>query len=193
MCHYITGTFESSKIGIEHINAIGKDFGLQFVDCKNDFIHAQLDSKEHYIAKVSKYCDCGTPLGSWNKEHVKSIQRAQRSQEAEIEKLKKKGWSAAKIERFLTNRDKNNEKRGLSSQQQYEKATEDIQQWVNFINQLLSKTSIETFGLLLHFYSGSIENERIKISRKQVAFNDLLDKILIEMDEDTLYLIQKIK
>ena len=54
MCHYITGTFESNKIGIEHINAIGKDFGLQFVDCKNDFIHAQLDSKEHYIAKVSK-------------------------------------------------------------------------------------------------------------------------------------------
>ena len=185
MCHFITGVF-SGKVTIESINAIGKDFALKFEYSENDFVQSQLKASEHYIAKVSKYCDCGTLLGSLNKEKANNLQRIEK---AEFEKLKKKGWSESKIERFIADKNKSIQKQAFSLEQQREYAIEGIKKWTDFINRLFSETSIETFGLLLHWYG---QNERIKISSREiVSITDFTGMKLLEMDEDKLYLIRK--
>ena len=189
MCHFITGVF-SGNVTVESINAIGKDFELKFENCENDFIQSQLKTSEHYIAKVSKYCDCGTLLGSLNEEKANNIQRTEK---AELEKLKKKGWSDSKIERFIADKNKNIQKHAFSFEQQREHAIENIKEWTDFINRLFAKTSIETFGLLLHWYSGSVENERIKINGKEIVSKiDFTGMKLLEMEEGKLYLIRKV-
>jgi len=188
MCHFITA-ISSGNINVESINKIGKDFELEFENCENDFIQSQLKANEHYIAKVSKYCDCGTLLGSLNKKKTNNLQRVEKT---ELEKLKKKGWSDSKIERFIADKNKNTQKYAFSFEQQRERAVENIKEWTDFISRLFAETSIETFGLLLHWYSGSVENERIKINNREIiSAIDLTGMNLLEMDEDNLYLIQK--
>lgn len=188
MCHFITGVF-TGKVSVESINAIGKDFELKFENCVNDFVQSQLKSREHYIIKWSKYCDCGTLLGSLNEEKTNNIQRVKKS---ELEKLKKKGWSNFKIERYIADKNKNIQKQAFSLEQQKERAVENIKEWTDFINRLFAETSVESFGLLLHWYSGLVETERIKISgRETILSTNLTGMNLLEMEEDKLYLIRK--
>lgn len=177
------------KVEANDINAIGKDYALKFGYCENDFVQNQLKPGEQYIAKMAKYCDCGTLLGSLNKKKTDNIQRIEK---AELEKLKKKGWSYSKIERFIADKNKSAQKQAFSLEIQKANAIENIKEWTDFINRLFTETTIDTFGLLLHWYSGSVDYERIKINRRErVPKIDLTGMKLLEMEEDSLYLICK--
>lgn len=188
MCHFITGII-SGRIAIEEINSIGKDYGLKFGDCENEFVQNQLKPGEHYIAKMSDYCDCGTLLGSFNNKKTSNNRQIEK---AELEKLKQKGWSDAKIQRFAADKNKNIQKQVFSLEMQKANAIENIKEWSGFIDRLFAETSISTFGLLLHWYSGSISNEKIKINnRENIPKTDLTGTILLEIEEDSLYIIYR--
>lgn len=186
MCHFITGIF-SGKTSLEEINAVGKEFGLQFEDCKNEFIQKQLKHDETYLLKCCKQCDCGTPLGSQNPQKINPAENIGTS---EIEKLRRKGWSETKIQRFLSDKNKNTEKYIRGSEQSKAAAENELQEWVAFYRKLFESTDIKTFGILLHWYSGSIESERITIKKRVlISRSELTIKHLLEVEEDTLYII----
>ncbi len=186
MCHYITGII-SGETTIAEINSIGKEFGLEFEACPNEFVQKQLKYGESYILKHSKYCDCGTPLGMLNQKNAK---QAEGVKDSEIEKLKQKGWSEAKIQRFLNDKNKRVEQKAKKLEPRKSSAESGVQEWVGFCKKLFETTSIKTFGILLHWYSGLVESERIKLNgRHLIDKSNLTTKNLLEIEEDTLYII----
>lgn len=186
MCHFITGII-SGKITIEEINSIGNEFGLQFEKYSNEFVENQLKSDETYIWKRCKYCDCGTPLGMFNRQ---DNNQTEESQNAEIAKLKQKGWSDAKIQRLMNDRNKKAEQEANKFEQSKLSASHEVQKWVNFIAKLFDSISIKTFGILLHWYSGGVDTERIKLKKRvMIDKTKLSTKNLLEMEEDALLII----
>jgi hypothetical protein len=186
MCHYITGTI-SGEVTVQELNSVGQEFGLQFETCPNEFVQKQLKSGESYIWKRCKYCDCGTPLGTLN---AKNIKRTKGISEAEIEKLKRKGWSEAKIQRFLNDKNKKEEQNDKDLEQMKLSAENGVQEWIDFCKKLFETVPIDTFGILLHWYERGISNERITLNgRTLIDRSELAAKKMLEIEEDMLYII----
>ena len=186
MCHYITGVI-SGKVTVQELNSVGQEFGLQFEDCPNEFVQKQLRSGESYIWKCCKYCECGTSLGTLN---GKKIKRTKSINELEVNNLKQKGWSEAKVQRFLNDKNKKAEKNNKDLKQRKLSAENEIQEWLDFCKKIFETISINTFGILLHWYKGGTSNERITLNgRVLIDKSELTAKNLLEIEEDTLYVI----
>jgi hypothetical protein len=68
----------------------------------------------------------------------------------------------------------------------------DISNWIEFLDRLFAGTKIRHFGLVVHWYIGGIETERIKFKdRVKVAVAHLTPDTLLEMDEDVIYDVQR--
>ena len=129
---------------------------------------------------TGKYCDCGTSLGS--RKAVTGRMNLDKSKE--IKKLEKKGWSQKKIERSIEQKEILIEKRKSNQKN----TGESCQEWVDIINELLHNKATRRFSLLLHWYSKSLESEKINIVGKfQISLNELDSEYLESMDEDSLY------
>ncbi len=188
MCHFISGLI-LNDFELADLNEIGTLFSITFSKCENEFVISQLSGKESYLIKDSKYCDCGTELGVLHRMKNTDDNRIEKS---ELEKLKQKGWSDSKIQRWISDKKKisDREKRQFNDYKYAEHA--DIQRWVGFINELFAKTKITKFGLMLHWYKGSVVSEKIKIlNRVKIKSNDFNDQTLLQIKEDTIYFIEK--
>ena len=179
MCYYITGSI-SGKVTVKELNSVGQEFGLKFETCPNEFVQEQLKSGECYIWKYCDYCDCGTILGSLNKKNVK---RREDKIKSEVEKRKRKGWSEAKIQRFL-----NDKNEGIGQYKSRVETENEILEWIDFCKKLFETTPINTFGILIHWYNGdfSLENEKITLNgRIFIDKSELTTNNLLEIEEDT--------
>ncbi len=188
MCHYISGIIKSD-FDLGKLNSISREHWISYSVCNNNFVIGQLREDETYLVKQTKICDCGTELGSLNKLNEIKDQRIERR---EIDKLISKGWSDSKINRWKIDRTKSILKEKIKYEGYLNIEHTDIERWINFFNNLFKNTDIKYFGILLHFYKGGIESERIKIkNREKICIHSLSDKLLLEMDEDTIYEIRK--
>jgi len=187
MCHFITAIC-SSKTKLSDINIIGEAFDLQFEDCENEHIMKQILTTEKYLIKTSKICDCGTSLGESSYKNNKTA----RVQKSEIDKLKKKGWTETKITRYIADKKKNEGKVAQQNELILNRKSNELDNYINFIQELLKKTDIETFGLLLHWYSKGPENENIKLTeRKIISTKNLTVLDLKTLEEDKLLCVTK--
>jgi hypothetical protein len=60
-----------------------------------------------------------------------------------------------------------------------------IENWLQFIHQLFTEAAINHFGLLLHWYSGGVETENIKLKgRKKIRIHEQTADHLLHLDED---------
>lgn len=185
MCHYISGLIQND-FNLEDLNDIGTSYSITFADCKNDFVRNQLDNKEKYLIKDSKYCDCGTELGSLNRYDKKRIEKS------ELDKLKRKGWSETKIQRWIDDKKKVVEREQIKNNSFRSGIHSDIENWITFINDLFSQTKINKFGIILHWYSGNVNSEKIKLQDKiKIKLDDLDDQKLLLMKEDMFYYIER--
>ena len=179
MCNFITATC-SSKTKLTDINSIGEIYGFTFEDCDNEHIANQILKSEKYLLKVSKMCDCGTSLG----EAFFKNDKTERVQKSEIDKLKKKGWSETKITRYLVDKKKTEHKLILQQEVILKRQSKELDNYINFIKDVLKKTDTETFGLLLHWYSSGPDNEKIKLSDRKNMSHEALTVLDLKMLED---------
>jgi hypothetical protein len=111
-----------------------------------------------------------------------------RIEKREVDKLKRKGWSETKITHWLTDREKSIEKDQIKYDRIVNGVHVDIANWINYLDRVFTKTKIEHFGLLLHWYKGGLESERIKLKdRIRIKISDLTPDNLLKMDEDVIY------
>jgi len=180
VCHFISGLIEKD-FAINELNTIGKLYGINFSVCENSFVQSQLKPSEIYLIKTNKHCDCGTELGFLNR-----LKKKEDSGENKLSQLRKKGWSEAKIERWLNDK---------SNKQPFDplgKKYPDLENWNSFIQTLFAQTKIKKFGLLLHWYRGDVFSERIKIKERIELIVDQLDiSELLKIQEDGFYLIKR--
>jgi hypothetical protein len=93
------------------------------------------------------------------------------------EKLRKQGWSDAKIARSLTDR--------ISSRAHKKCETPDsIVMWAEIVAEIFAKTSCDRVSMFLHFYSGDAEIEHLE-PRRRLALKGLpLTESLKALAED---------
>lgn len=188
MCHFITGLIDRA-VSLDDLNKVGHGNAITFTKCDNDFVKSQLKPGEDYLVKKTNPCDCGTQLGLVCRTTTPDTTRIEKR---EVDKLKKKGWTETKIKRWLTDREKTIEKDKIKYDRIVNGVYVDIANWIDYINNVFTETKTQYFGLLLHWYKGGLEDERIKLKdRIKVKLSELTPDILLKMDEDVIYEVRR--
>ena len=184
MCYFITTTLPTGS-DIEAAASIARQYGRIWEPLNNPFIAPQLDPGEEHFTTTSSHCDCGTKIGLCTRP---AAGRNERAAERKISRLRHKGWSNAKIERWLSEKratEKRREKKGLEVS-----GVTLIEAWEDLLRTLVTQLPIAYVGLLLHWYYGDLQSERINILRRvSVPVSNLNPTFLLEIEEDVLYRI----
>ncbi len=185
MCHFIT-CLVAPGVSLIELQPLCNKHGMLFGPIENSFVRAQIPPG-HYVRATQSVCDCGTPLGSLSAKHnSKSLAEGENAHAASVAKLKKKGWSQAKIDRWLGEKETASERTSL---QRANSSGADLKSWCEFILAYLKASEGEALGILLHWYHGSLDNEKISIqSIERIPLTEELEKNLLSMREDVLYL-----
>lgn len=177
MCHFITAVLPGSA-NHAALAEIAARHGRALKPQRNPSVEEHLKSGEHYFLTTQGHCDCGTALGALGRAESK-LERRKSAADNEESKLRRKGWSEAKIKRW---------KEQKSEHLAKPKSTPEATDWEDFLKELLSSRQTPFVGLLLHWYSGPIEG-RIELQGREAA--NLSAEILGRMQEDVLYEFRK--
>lgn len=183
MCHYITAVLPMAAAHGE-LDVIARKHGRQFQPLSNPSIEAQIGQSERYFMTTLGHCDCGTPLGAL--AHEKTTRSPDWS--AQEQRLLRKGWSKAKVARTLAQKQEN---LGAAADSVAETNLKATSLWINFISEVLDSWKTPQLGLLLHMYSGSVEDRINLKGREVVHIAGLTGEMLGNMKEDVLYVFRR--
>lgn len=186
MCHFITATLpgETDRKKAVEIFARHK---LSFKEIENESVRCHLEPGDIYILTTSGHCDCGTVLASQYRDPEQTAEQKELFRNRDIEKLKKKGWSKAKIDRWLKEAELTADKEARGEELAHEYGVRFASDWVAFIEDIFSSKVASRVGLLVHSYSGGL-GARIPIDgKKQVSLKELNENVLLRMSEDVIY------
>ena len=176
MCHFVTAVLPK-KVNVQRLEVIAEKYSRTLLPLRNPSIESQLKEEESYFLTTAGSCDCGTALGAARVEESMA-QRRQHTSQAKEKKLRQSGWTEAKIARWKEQR---------SIQQSRPRRTQDSTDWVEFLKELLSLGETPMVGILLHWYSGSLESRIMLRSREIVEFSKITAALLGSLEEDILY------
>ncbi|MDR2566480.1 MAG: hypothetical protein LBC97_10610 [Bifidobacteriaceae bacterium] len=177
MCYFITATI--SGAGAAELNDVlrGAGSGVRFEPALNPHVQAQLDAGESYLAHKASGCDCDTWLGAATR-HRPTADR--------VGRLRARGWSEARIERWLLETEGAAARLAARQASPHHGDPATGEPWIAVIGAALSHPRVTSFGLLLHFYSGSIDAESFQFERVDRPLAALTPDVLAAMPEDTL-------
>jgi hypothetical protein len=183
MCHYITATVPD-KDEIASVASIFKSHGMGFELISNPHVTQQIEPRDRYILTSGKFCDCGTALGSLHDQtSAKPIDYGM-----QVRKFQKQGWSKAKIQRWLDEKEQTKTRHLRKDAASAKAGALEIDRWIALLNELINIRQIPAVGILLHWYHGSVESERIKIKRRhRVKLAEITPEWLMRIEEDVLY------
>lgn len=181
MCHFITATL-SRGADADLIREIARRFGRDWKPLRNRHVLGQLGQGEGYFLTTRARCDCGTQIGSARQEASDSPDGRASA------KLRRKGWGEAKIERWVSEQRRTKLKRARELDSHLRRAGADVDSWGALLRALFEESRVAFVGLLLHSYSGSVESERIDLSRDDsLPVAELDGAFLLQIEEDVLY------
>lgn len=184
MCHVITATLPSSADAAAVVARLAVG-GRAFVVVSNAVIAAQIDPGDVYLVTAGKPCDCGTSIGALARADGGD---ADCDTGREVEKLRRRGWSETKIRRWQSDVEHSRDRRQREHHVRALRGAHDAQQWVELLGDVLGSGETSRIGLLLHWYRGSVESERIELrGREQVVITEANPELLMLMDDDVLY------
>ncbi len=174
MCYYLVATLPSN-VNIRALKPTIERYHMGFEMLENPYILHQLPKGERLFYATKRHCDCDTALGC----DVGALNTNEL--EGEIERLRKKGWGQAKIERWKSERDDLKEVDRLNQDKE-------LEIWYAFISEALEGNNATHIGIMKHFFAGSVEQEKVKISEiKEVRIKGIKPKYLRKIEDDTLY------
>lgn len=177
MCHFITSVLPV-KSDIGALTHVFNAHGRVVRPLANASIQSQLRPGESYHFTTRGLCDCGTILGRDRYESKVRV-RSERARDRDVEKRKKLGWSAAKIESWLRQRE-------ASKSGKINARDAELADWRSFLA-AIRVSGVPYVGLLIHLYNSPLESEIRLQSRQFVRIADVTDEFLTGMQEDVLY------
>ena len=187
MCIFITATLPPDA-SIEAVRAVFERHGRRLDEVENQNVLEQLPSGERYFCTTSGHCDCGTALGSTFAFAETSPRTDDISQK--ILKLRRKGWSEAKIQRWVEQdrRNREQDQRARIARESYALESGEIVDWVALIREIMATGQSSSVGLLVHWYSTSPEQEAVDLrERVRLAADSITEEDLLRMRHDTVY------
>jgi len=183
MCTYITAVI-SAGADEATLSQIADRWGHGWEAIDNPHVQAQLRSWERYFSTTRKHCDCGTALGSagpeWRHRHKDPADK--------VPGLRRKGWSEAKIARWLEDKQRaagHRERKEAWLADQPPGPEEEM--WLGFLREGLAQGAARSIGLLLHWYSGDLDERISIVGRTRVDVSTADGAVLREMEYDRLY------
>lgn len=173
MCHFIVLVVRGGSAS--DIDQVLRRHARQARPIGNVSLGRILGPDEAPFLTTVGHCDCGTVLA-----HASVDRAVERNRQAAM--LTKKGWSQAKIRRWITDREKADER---AVHRLHANAPDSLEGWVRIITELLATSGVRQAGLLLHFFSGAIEEEALDLSRETAPLN-LFHAGLRDLQEDQL-------
>ncbi|MGB1205938.1 MAG: hypothetical protein ACPG5B_09840 [Chitinophagales bacterium] len=128
-------------------------FGYNELDNKN--LQSQIGRTKKIILTTKNECDCGSVIGLNQHDSNANIDI-----EKKRKKLRKKKWSAVKIERYLS--DILKEQKKVMATAELKKEAEE-NNWIRIAEGLINRKV--QFGILYHHFSGLLEDETIEIEK----------------------------
>lgn len=173
MCYYIVLVVRGSDNAA--IDQILRRHGRQARLIANASISGALAAGEMQFLTTVGHCDCDTALAPRVVDHA-----SKRAKQAA--KRAKKGWSQAKIERWLDDRVRADDR---AEERRHVKSPDSVELWSSVIGDLVSTPGVQQAGLLLHMYAGRIEEEVLEPTRETVLVRDFESR-LRQLREDQL-------
>ncbi len=183
MCHFITAFLPASA----NVTALADVFdrhkvGFQQID--NPYVREQVPPGDVYLLTTRGWCDCVTSLGRLSRTGASLPDDG----EKQVAKFRMQGWSEAKIQRWREQKERNGEKEERRQEAQVTEATPQVERWIQFLTDALHSGHTSRIDLLLHFYRGSVEGERINFLRQEYVPVQRLDaEHLLRLEEDVVY------
>ena len=177
MCYYITATVPAES-NLEILRQVIKKHSFGFTSLTNSFITAQLPKGSQYYRATDSYCDCDDGFGySFHYDRTSNPNDLTKH----ATKLRKKGWSEAKIQRSI-------QERTLAREKPRPGIPESADKWIKFLHETISGKQTPKIGLITHFYQGDIETENFHIKSTQtLALTDLRQETILGLEDDVLY------
>lgn len=183
MCHFITAVLPKAA-NVALAREVAELHHRRLVEQENSSVAAQLGPGELYFLTTPGQCDCGTMLGCMQRLGVP----ASRDKDAESARLKRRGWSDAKVARWLADKDKAVERNVANRADFCQNHLNDNDHWVELLRAVLTAQATPYIGLLLHWYSGPLTG-RIRLAAREVVDKpDSWPQALANMREDVVYL-----
>jgi hypothetical protein len=177
MCRFVTATLPTTA-PIAALDTIARMHGRQFRPLTSPSVQTQLAAGEAYFLTTLGECDCGGPLGRGTASQTSNWDEKAR-------KLALKGWSATKVARALGQQ---RERADAHAEDEARRVDEAMAGWVAFITGVLQSGHASELGLLIHQYSGPLDEEVTVRERRRVKVTAKLSDVLRDLDEDVLYL-----
>ena len=132
MCHHITATLP--RVGeLKSVAPIFESHKLGFELISNPHVAEQVDPQDWYILTSRRHCDCGTALGSLKHERAAKVL----SYDRELKKFRKQGWSEAKIQRWLEQKEQTKERHRREDEALADGRGPELDRWIEFLNDLI--------------------------------------------------------
>lgn len=175
MCLFITAVLPQGARS-SAFDAVIARHGLAFRPCGNPHVIAQLKPTEELTLANSGGCDCNSPLFFATRPRI----------EKQIGKLQAKGWSDAKIKRWVEDSQPR-----IHQQGQGRGGCWSMADWADFLEEALAQPRVNFVGLIGHWYQGDVENEPFAIKARAChRVSDLRSGALGILDQDTLHIFR---
>lgn len=157
----------------------------------NEALQKQLLPGERFALSTWAHCDCGTPLG--NADIGPRRRTPVEADAIQAGRMRRKGWSEAKISRALTQRGDASERDVLAQKAHAasgeSQGTLNAEAWLDCLRDVLESGATPWIGLLHHFYSGGLDQEFVLQARENWCLAALDADALARMREDKLHVI----
>lgn len=176
MCLFITLLVPGDAVERDILNINSEPFRTY----NNKSLSSQIPRNFIYGRATGSICDCDSIFihRVYSQKNIKGV-------ENDINKLIKKGWSQRKIERYKKDKEKSWQKNDEPGQV----VTGD---WFEYLKNLLEVKELKAVGLFTHYYSGSLETERLELKETiKVCVDDIGKAFLKSIEEDKLYIFIK--
>lgn len=172
MCRFVTATVPA-EADFAALEAIAQRHGRRLQPMSNPSIERQIGPGLRYCLTTPGHCDCEEPLGRRRRARVADPAEA-------AQRLRRKGWSEAKIERALAQRQAARES-GAGSK------SRPSAPWRAFVVDMLSAAGAARFGLLLHYYHAGLDADIALAGCESLPLSALTIELLEDLREDVLY------
>ncbi len=174
MCHFIS--LVVSGVDANELDAFMRKHGRRAAPLTNASLSAACRAGELQYLTTNAHCDCGTVLAQGDDAGETG------SDAVQISKLARRGWSKAKIDRWIEHKQKAAERRPVQS-------IDSISYWAALLGDLRSSLMPTSLGVFVHDYSGDLETECFQARRRVAQREASLESALQTLQEDELLML----
>ncbi|PQO45622.1 hypothetical protein [Blastopirellula marina] len=171
------------------VRRLAESSRLKWVQLDNPHVMGQLEPGEAYFFTTHGMCDCGSDIGGARQPRV-PFGRVP-NYEQDVKKLRKRGWSDARIERRMRQQRDDQERKQADWKARQQTAGEELDRWVLFLKSVVQQGAADWIGVMHHMYRGRIDAETIPFERRWVKIDMLDPKMLHELEADVLFTLTK--